>query len=120
MAMLFDLILFNGSLKLAGTPSRKVGGTQYYKILNYHDLDTFLGSRWHYRGINANGDYGYVLKETFEFCIHKKRTFVEYVPSSDSAPTCVTSDTGHSLSVCFTCGHGNAETFGKDTQIFVQ
>ena len=29
MTMLFDLILFNGSLKLAGTPSRKVGGTQY-------------------------------------------------------------------------------------------
>ena len=50
IAMPFDLLLFNSSLKLAGTPSRKVGGTQYYKILSYQDLDAFLESKWHYRG----------------------------------------------------------------------
>lgn len=119
IAMPFDILLFNGSLKLAGTPSRKVGGTQYYKLSNYHELNDFLGPNWHYRGLNVNGDYGYVLKETFEFYIRKRRQFVEYMPSSDSVPTCATTDTGYSLSVNFTCGHGNAKTFGKDKTIFV-
>ena len=118
ITMPFDLVAFNGSFKVAGTPSRKIGGTQYYTISNYQDLNHWLGPNWHYRGINQNGDYDYVLKETFEFCIRKRKSFVEYVPSS-SSPRCITTDTGYSLSVSFTCGYGNAETFGKDRSIFV-
>jgi len=68
VAMPFDLVL---SLKLAGTPSKKIVRTRYYKLSNYQDLNHFLGPNWHYRGINENGDYGYVLKETFEFCLCK-------------------------------------------------
>ena len=97
--MLFDILVFNGSLKLAGTPSRKVGGTQYYKLTSYQDLNVFLGPNWHYRGINVKGNYGYVLKEAFEFYIRKKRPFVKYMPSLDSAPTRVTTDNGHLLSI---------------------
>ena len=41
------------------------------------------------------------------------------MPSLDSAPTRVTPDSGHLLSISFTCGHGNAETFGKDRNIFI-
>ena len=82
-------------------------------------MNVFLRPNWHYRGINVKGDYGYVLKETFEFYIRKKRPFVEYMPSSDSAPTRVTTDSGHLRSISFTCGHGNAETFGKDRNIFI-
>jgi len=119
VAVPFDILMFNGSLKLAGIPSRKAGGTQYYKVLNYQDLNAYLGPNWHYRGINCNGDYGYVIKETFEFCIRKRRPFKEFMPSLDSAPTCTTTNTGHSLCVNFTCGHGNASTFGKDKHIFV-
>ena len=120
ITMPFDLVLFNGSFKLAGTPSRKIGGTQYYTISNYQDFNHFLGPNWHFRGINQNVDYGYVLKETFEFCIRKRKSFVEYMPStSSSSPSRITTDTGYSLSVSFTCGYGNTETFGKDKSIFV-
>jgi len=57
-------------------------------------------------------------KETFEFCLRKRRPFVKYMPSSN-APCRTTTYTGYSLSVTFTCGHGNAETFGEDMNIFV-
>jgi len=72
VAMPFDLVSFNGSLKLVGTPSKKIVGTQYYKLSNYQDLNHFLGPNWHYRGINENNDYDYVLKETFDFVYVKR------------------------------------------------
>lgn len=117
IAMLFDILMFNGSLKLAGTPSRQAAGTQYYK--KNQDLNAYLGPNWHFRGINSNGDYEYVLKETFDFCIRERRPFKEFMPSLASAPTCTTTNTGHSLCINFTCEHDNASTFGKDNNIFV-
>ena len=118
--MSFDLLLFNRGLKLAAVPSRKSGGIQYYKITDYKDLYPLLGVNWHIRGINSNGDYGYVIKETIEFCIKKSRKFTEYVysPRDNSIPKMYT-DTGYSLVFSFTCGFGNKETFGKDKTIFV-
>ena len=121
ITMPFDLVLFNGGLKSAAVPSKKIGGIQYYKIVNYQDLNHLLGANWHYRGININGDYGYVIKETLEFCIRKSRLLVEYVCScsGDNSPIKSSIDTGHSLIFCFTCEYGNRDTFGKDRRIFV-
>jgi len=64
IAMPFDTLSFNGGLKSAGTPSRKQGGVQHYKIKSYEDLSELLGSNWHVRGINCNGDYGYVIRDS--------------------------------------------------------
>ena len=118
--MPFDLILFNGGFKRAAVSAKKIGGIQYYKITNYQDLDHLLGVNWHFRGLNINGDYGYVVKETFEFCIRRNRPLAEYICSySDNSPIQSSTDTGYSLVLCFTCGYGNSETFGKDKTIFV-
>lgn len=118
--MPFDLLIFNGGLKLAAIPSKKSGGIQYYAINNYKDLYPWLGANWHVRGINTNGDYGYVIKETVEFCIRKSRKLTEYVYSpGDDAILKSSIDTGYMLTFSFVCGFGNKETFGKDRSIFV-
>ena len=120
ISMPFDLLLFNGGLKLAATPARKSGGIQYYRINNYKDLYPFLGVNWHIRGINGNGDYGYVLKETVEFCVRRSRRLTEYVYTPDDDTILKSSiDAGYTLTFSFICGFGNKETFGKDKSIFV-
>lgn len=55
------VLLFNGGLKIAEKPTKKVGGVQYYGIDQYRDLDHLLGINWHVRGINSQGDYGYAV-----------------------------------------------------------
>ena len=115
--MPFDMLLFNGGLKESGVPSRQVGGNQYYKIRHYRQLDPLLGSRWHYRGLNANGDYCYAVLETVEYYLRKGRSVVEYYPSNDAvSPTKL--DTGYVVCFCFVCNYGNAASFGKDKNIF--
>ena len=55
--MPFDKMLFDGELKVYGTPSRVYRATQRYKIPNFKDLNPLLGQNWHYRGLNSSGDY---------------------------------------------------------------
>ena len=66
ISMSFDILQFNGGLKQCGVPSRRVSGNQYYRIGHYRDLNPLLGTRWHYRGLNSNGDYFYAVLETVE------------------------------------------------------
>lgn len=118
----FDILLFNGGLKQKGIPSEKKCGIQHYKIRNYTDLDDVLGSSWHFRGLNVNGDYGYAVLETVDFYIHKSRSLVEFIPSKVNNNTfaSVTNSTGYSLVFSFVCNYGTADTFGKDKKIFVK
>ena len=113
----FDYLLFKGGLQAAGIPKRLVRGNQRYKLQNYHDLDSLLGQNWHYRGINKNGDYAFVVLSSIEFYIHRRRHITEYCPSQ-SSPTLHTADTGYSLKFSFVRGYGNESTFGKDRDIF--
>jgi hypothetical protein len=69
IVMNFDVVHFNGGLKTVGVPSRIVHGVQHYRIKTYQDLDPFIGFNWHYRGLNADGDYGFVELETVDFCL---------------------------------------------------
>ena len=64
-----------------GVPFKRVQGIQHYKIKKYQDLDFYLGSSWHYRGLNSNGDYSFVELETVEFWLRKARSLVEYIPN---------------------------------------
>ncbi|SMN01620.1 hypothetical protein SPONL_2199 [uncultured Candidatus Thioglobus sp.] len=120
IVMAFDLVQFSGGLQTVGVPSKKVQGVQHYQIKNYKDLNPWLGSYWHFRGLNANGDYGFVELETIDFCIRRSRSLVEYLPPSDHqlTPCKLSTDTGFSLSFCFVCNYGTAATFGKDKNIF--
>lgn len=67
----FDSIYFNGGIKLLGIPSKKVQGIQHYTINAYKDLNPLFGPNWHYRGLNANGDYGYIIPNTVHFYLRK-------------------------------------------------
>ena len=42
--------------------------------------DDLLGRNWHFRGLNANGYYGYAVLDTIDFCIRKCRALTEYIP----------------------------------------
>lgn len=122
IVMNFDCVQFNGGLKAVGVPSKVIHGVQHYRIRNYKDLDPYLGSSWHYRGLNNNGDYNFVELETVDFWLRKSRALIEYLPCKDDngqvASSKVTTDTGYCLSFCFVCNYGTSDTFGKDKKIF--
>jgi len=120
--MPFDVLLFNGGLKIAGEPSRRIHGTQRYKINHFRDLNPLFGQHWHFRGLNTNGDYGYVVLETVEFYLHSRRKLVEYLPptSASASITEKSTDIGYVLTFCFVRGFGTQSTFGKDRTIFYE
>ena len=123
LVMPFDAITFNGGLRLLGTQSKKAQGIQHYTIKHYQDLNPLIGKNWHYRGLNVNGDYGYVILETVDFYLRKCKPLEEYMPSQEqdgeSPSTCLSLvDTGHHLTFSFVCGYGSRSTFGKDKKIF--
>ena len=47
IVMPFDVVQFNGGLRVAGIPSKKVQGVQHYKVRHYRDLNPLLGTNWH-------------------------------------------------------------------------
>ena len=121
----FDAVTFNGGLRLLGTESKKAQGIQHYTIKHYRDLNPILGKNWHFRGLNVNADYGYVILETLEFFLRKSRSLEEYLPTpgqeedSGSPSTSLSLvDTGYVLTFMFVCGYGARSTFGKDQKIF--
>ena len=117
IVMPIDVLLFNGGLKMAGKPTKKVGGVQYFGIDEYRDLNHLLGTNWHVCGLNGHGDYGYAIKNTVQFYIRKYRPLMEYVPSPNGTTKCKL-DMGFYLCFSFTQGYGNSTTFGKDSNIF--
>ena len=54
-----------------------------YTITRYEDLNGILGKNWnwHFRGINGNGDFCYVILSTVEFYLYHQRPIKEYFPS---------------------------------------
>ena len=62
-----------------------------------------------------------LFKEQYNF-FSKSRPFTEYISSidDDGEPSIIKSivDTGHCLNFSFMQGYGNAETFGKDKNVF--
>ena len=81
-----------------------------------------MGRDWHFRGINANGDYGYIVLDTVDFYLVKSRSFVGYIPSVRKDNTFdsvrLRTDTRYSLVFTFICDYGTASTFGKDKKFF--
>ena len=119
----FDYLLFKGGLQAIGVTKQNTHGTNIrYKLRCYKDLDPLLGQNWHYRGANETGDYAFVILNTVEYYIHKRRNIIEYHPSqsvdTQSNPTLHTEDSGYALKFCFIRGYGNRFTFGKDKNIF--
>lgn len=118
LVMPFDILMFNGGLRTSGIPTKIVGGNQYYKISHYRDLNHLLGINWHFRAINANGDYGYVVMETVSFYIRRSKPLIEYILNNDNVLVAKSVHTGYSLTFSFVYNYGSRDTFGKDNAIF--
>ena len=117
LVMPFDILMFNGGLRTSGIPTKVTGGNQHYKINHYRDLNHLLGNNWHFRAINANGDYGYVVLETISFYIRRSKPLIEYILNGDNF-IAKSVNTGYSLTFNFVCNYGSRDTFGKDNAIF--
>ena len=78
--MPFDRIEFNGGLRTRGMKKRSIRGIDHYTIAKYQDLNGLLGDNWHYKGLNINGDFCYVLLDTVEYYLYKRRPMKEFIP----------------------------------------
>ena len=107
--MPFDRIEFDGGLRPCGTEKRSV---KRYKITKYQDLIHLLGISWHFRGLNQNGDFCYVILST-EFYLYKRRPLKEYTPDK----TLTTRSIGYMLVLCFVKGNGTPFQFGTNKDI---
>ena len=119
--MSFDPLHFNRGLRCAGIPYEKKSGIQHYRLKAYTALDHLLGKCWHFRGLNANGDYSYIVLNTINYSLQKSRSTVEYLPSrvKNSKFTSVVSETSFSLVFSFVVNYGTPNTFGTDKKVFV-
>ena len=115
--MPFDKLQFTGGLKTYSTSLRVYRGIERYKITSYKDLNPLLGQNWHFRGINPNGDFCYVILDTLEFYLHKRKSLKEYLPSSGS-PIMSERELGYALVFTFVRGDRTPAMFGKDKSIF--
>ena len=120
ITMPFDTLIYNGGLKAAGVLSGISAGIQHYKLKSYADLNHLLGRNWHFRGLNAQGDYGYAVLDTIDFYIRKCRALTEYMPPQLKGGDIELTKTeaGHSLVFSFVCNYGTADTFGNNIKIF--
>ena len=71
--MMYDQMVYEKGLKIKGKLKRQSRGVEHYTVEAYHDLDGILGCNWHYRGLNSAGDFCYVMLETIEFYLYRKR-----------------------------------------------
>ena len=83
----FDLLQFNGGLKLAGTFLRTFRGNEIYGIQKYGDLAPFLGPRWYIRGLNSQLDFCAVKKETVNFHLLRKPAVVDFLSATTQEKT---------------------------------
>lgn len=115
--MAFDKRTFDEGLKAIGHFKNRKRGIDHYAIRNYSDLDSLFGRNWHYRGLNQLGDFCYVICETVDYYLYKKRPLIQYV-EQQGAPTKVSVPRGYALVFKFIRGDGTATEFGKLSNVF--
>ena len=119
--MPFDKLQFDGGLKQYGIFVRTFRGIDRYNISHYRDLNVLLGKNWHFRGLNSQGDFCYVIKGTVEFYLHKRHPLQEFFPTEEGVETLrQTLDLGYMLIFNFVRGDGTPTDFGKDRVIFYE
>lgn len=112
----FDRIQFDGGLRRYGHFKKVLRGNEVYSITAYSDLDCLLDKNWHVRGITAAGDFCYVILDTVQFYLLKRRPLIDYIHTIKETER----DQGHCLIFSFVRGDGTHDRFGIDSSIFVQ
>ena len=115
--MTYDKSVYEKGLKMKGKLKRQSRGVEHYTIEAYHDLDNLLGCNWHYRGLNSSGDFCYVMLETVEFYLYRKRPLIYYVEKEQKpVKTCI--PRGFALVFKYVRGDGPSSQFGRVDNIF--
>ena len=119
--MPFDRLEFDGGLGRLGTAKRNVRGVQHYSISAFQYLNPLLGVDWHFRGLNVNGDFCYVILSTVEFYLYRRRSMKEYVPviSPDLQVLSKDRNLDDMLIISFVKWNGTPDQFGTKKDIFV-
>ena len=73
--MPFDLITFNGGLKMMDTPKYERRGVLVYGLKMYQDLCPFLGQDWHIQIVHRRGDFNYIHLHSLSFHLHKRSEY---------------------------------------------
>lgn len=120
--MPFDKNEYASGLQICGSKKRVVRGVDHFTITKYQDLDKLLGKNWHFRGINVNGDFCFVILSTVEFYIYRRRNLKEYIPLLSGSGKVTVKEKcrkqGYMLSFSFVKDNGTCEKFGLDKKIF--
>lgn len=94
--------------KLQSFGSRSSTKTQQYSA-KCQDLDVLFGKGWHYRIVNANRDFAYVIDGTITFRLVERIPLVEQSPDGKNICT----HRGYMIVFNFVRGRGNASDLEK-------
>lgn len=115
IVMPFDEKTFMEGLALQGYINDT---NKHYRITQYTDLDELLGEGWHFRGLNSIGDYCFVVPNTVEYYLSRRRSLVHFIPNVNGSPIRVCTPQGFMLYFTFVRGDGTSSDFGKNKTIF--
>lgn len=88
-------------------------------IARYQDLNKLLGIHWHYRGLNVNGDFSFVLLNTVEYYLCKRRSLKEYVPTQSGKVVEQCRAMGYMLVFSFVKVNGTPDKLGTDKNLLI-
>ena len=95
-------------LKLYG----QLNSSGKYSLSKLTDLNELLGQNWHFKIVNANKDFAFIIEGTLSFCMTERPPLVEFNADGGSVIT----HRGFVLVVKFVRARGNA----GDLQVFLQ
>jgi len=113
--MSFDKGVYCRGLKEAGYLKCIKRGIEYYTTQSYKDLNGLFGTDWHYCGLNTTSDFCYVIENTVEFYLYKKRLLVPYISDTSGNLVKLSVSRGYSLVFRFVCDNGTRLEFGTFT-----
>lgn len=116
--MPFDQCVFSEGLASLGYIYKSTNRLTRYRITQYSDLDDLLGKEWHYRGLNCAGDFCFVVPETTEYYLRRRRPMRHFIPDSNGVAVKTSTPQGYALHFTFIRGDGTPTDFGTKSAIF--
>ena len=116
--MPFDKHVFSEGLAALGFVYKSTNNLTRYRITQYSDLDDLLGKGWHFRGLNSAGDFCFVIPQTTEYCLRRRRPMCHFVPDNNGVAVKTSTPQGYALHFSFIRGDGTPSEFGTNSTIF--
>jgi len=114
----FDKQFFDEGMASKGYVHKATKQITRYRIHQYSDLDDILGINWHFSGLNSARDYCFVILNTTEFHVSRRRPITHFIPDSNGAAIKTSTPRGYVQHFTFVRGDGNSCDFGSNSDIF--